>query len=189
MVDNLSKRRSFFLAISPAVLQETRVLSASMQENADLDSFDRRLLALVRRDNLQPARVLADKVGLSESAVSRRLRRLRDEGIIIADVAVVDPARLARVLTMHVLVEMEREGTAVLDALIDKLTARPEVQAAWYVTGDTDLILYVVVPTMEAYEGFTREMLNDDARVRAFKTLISIREVLPFDPARWALAR
>ena len=112
-----------------------------MQENADLDSFDRRLLALVRRDNLQPARVLADKVGLSESAVSRRLRRLRDEGIIIADVAVVDPARLARVLTMHVLVEMEREGTAVLDALIDKLTARPEVQAAWYVTGDTDLIL------------------------------------------------
>ena len=155
-----------------------------MQENADLDSFDRRLLALVRRDNLQPARVLADKVGLSESAVS-----LRDEGIIIADVAVVDPARLARALTMHVLVEMEREGTAVLDALIDKLTARPEVQAAWYVTGDTDLILYVVVPTMEAYEVFTREMLNDDARVRAFKTLISIREVLPFDPARRALAR
>ena len=98
-------------------------------------------------------------------------------------------ARLARALTMHVLVEMEREGTAVLDALIDKLTARPEVQAAWYVTGDTDLILYVVVPTMEAYEVFTREMLNDDARVRAFKTLISIREVLPFDPARRALAR
>lgn len=169
--------------------QETGVCLYQMQENTDLDSFDRRLLALVRRDNLQPARVLAEKVGLSESAVSRRLRRLRDEGVIIADVSVVDPARLGRALTMHVLVEMEREGTAVLDALIDKLTARPEVQAAWYVTGDTDLILYVVVPTMEAYEVFTREMLNDDARVRAFKTLISIREVLPFDPARRALVR
>lgn len=160
-----------------------------MQETVTLDDFDRRLLDLVRRDNLQPARILADKVGLSESAVSRRLRRLRDEKVIVADVAVIDEARLERALSMHVLVEMEREGTAVLDALIDSLTARPEVRAAWYVTGETDFVLYVVVPTMEAYEVFTREVLNDDARVRAFKTLISIREVLPFDPARRGLAR
>ncbi|MEG0818040.1 MAG: Lrp/AsnC family transcriptional regulator [Brevundimonas sp.] len=158
-----------------------------MQQTVTLDDFDRRLLDLVRRDNLQPARVLADRVGLSESAVSRCLRRLRDEGVIVADVAVIDEGRLERALTMHVLVEMEREGTAVLDALIDSLTARPEVRAAWYVTGETDFILYVVVPTMEAYEVFTRQVLNDDARVRAFKTLISIREVLPFDPARRGL--
>lgn len=149
-----------------------------------LDDFDHRLLALVRRDNQQPARVLADRVGLSESAVSRRLRRLRDEGVIVADVAVVDPARLEGRLTMHVLVEMEREGSAALDAFVASITARPEVQAAWYVTGETDFVLYVAAPTMEAYEVFTREALNDDARVRAFKTLISIRELLPLDPAR-----
>ena len=159
-----------------------------MQQTVTLDDFDRRLLDLVRRDNLQPARVLADRVGLSESTVSRRLRRLRDEGVIVADVAVIDEGRLERALTMHVLVEMEREGTAVLDALIASLTARPEVQAARYVTGETAFVLYVRVPTMEAYEVFTREVLNDDARVRAFKTLISIREVLPFDPARRRLA-
>ena len=58
----------------------------------DLDDFDRRLLALVRHDNLQPARILADKVGLSLSAVLRRLRRMREEKVIIADIAVVDPA-------------------------------------------------------------------------------------------------
>ena len=160
-----------------------------MQETVNLDDFDRRLLDLVRRDNLQPARVLADKAGLPESAVQAGLPRLREEGVIIADVAVIDEGRLERALTMHVLVEMEREGTGVLDALIDSLTARPEVQAAWYVTGETDFVLYVRVPTMEAYEVFTREVLNDDARVRAFKTLISIREVLPFDPARRGLAR
>ena len=97
-----------------------------MPETVTLDDFDRRLLAMVRRDNLQPARVLAERVGLSESAVSRRLRRLRDEGVIVADVAVIDEARLERALTMHVLVEMEREGTGVLDALIARLTVRPD---------------------------------------------------------------
>ena len=55
-----------------------------MRKMIDLDRFDRRLIELVCEDNLQPARALADKVGLSISAVLRRLRRLRDEGVIVA---------------------------------------------------------------------------------------------------------
>lgn len=160
-----------------------------MQETVILDEFDRRLLDLVRRNNLTPARVLAEKVGLSESAVSRRLRRLRDEKIIIADVAVVDRGRLEKALTMHVLVEMEREGTAVIDALMRKLQARPEVHGMWYTTGHVDFILYVVVPDMQAYDTFTRDALNDDARVRNFTTLLTIREVMPFDPSQRVIAR
>ncbi len=160
-----------------------------MQENVIIDEFDHRLLDLVRRNNLTPARVLAEKVGLSESAVSRRLRRLREEKIIVADVAVVDRGRLEKALTMHVLVEMEREGTAVIDALMRKLQARPEVHGLWYTTGHVDFILYVVVADMEAYDTFTREALNDDARVRNFTTLLTIREVLPFDPSQRVIAR
>ena len=160
-----------------------------MQESLALDDFDHRLLDLVRRNNLTPARVLAQKVGLSESAVSRRLRRLREEKVIVADVAVVDRGRLEKALTMHVLVEMEREGTRVLDALSQKLKARPEVHGLWNVTGDIDLIVYVVVPDMEAYDAFTRQALSDDDRVRNFTTLLTIREVLPFDPAQRVLAR
>lgn len=160
-----------------------------MQENVILDEFDHRLLKLVRSNNLTPARVMAEKVGLSESAVSRRLRRLREEGIIVADVAVVDRGRLEKALTMHVLVEMEREGTAVLDALIRKLQARPEVHGLWYTTGHVDFILYVVVPDMEAYDIFTRQALNDDARVRNFTTLLTIREILPFDPSQRVVSR
>lgn len=160
-----------------------------MQETLVLDEFDRRLLDLVRRNNLTPARVLAEKVGLSESAVSRRLRRLREEKIIVADVAMVDRGRLEKALTMHVLVEMEREGTAVIDALMRKLQARPEVHGLWYTTGHVDFVLYVVVADMEAYDTFTREALNDDARVRNFTTLLTIREVLPFDPSQRVISR
>lgn len=64
-----------------------------MTEFVTLDVFDRKLLERARRNNLEPARVTAEAVGLSESAVLRRLRRLRAEGVIVADVAVVDPAR------------------------------------------------------------------------------------------------
>src|SRR3546814_18606566 len=68
------------------------VISHRMRKMIDLDRFDRRLLDQVRVDNLQPARVLADKVGLSISAVLRRLRRRRADGVIGAHPAGRQPA-------------------------------------------------------------------------------------------------
>jgi DNA-binding Lrp family transcriptional regulator len=159
----------------------------SMTETVMLDAFDRHLLELVRRDTLQPARVLAKTVGLSESAVLRRLRRLRAEGVIVADVAVIDPARLGAAITLHVLVEMERErAMAPFTALVRE---RPEVLGAWQVTGRTDLLLTLAVPSMEAYDAFIGEVLSDERQVRAFQTLVSLREIVRFDPQRAPLAR
>ena len=108
----------------------------------------------------------------------RRLRRLRRDGIIAADVAIVRPAALGLTLTMHVLVTMERENSAVLDAFARKIARCPEVHGAWYVTGDSDFVLLVRVADMAAYERFSRAVLNDDPNVRAFRTLITIRELV-----------
>lgn len=155
-------------------------------ESVTLDDFDHRLLALVRRDNLQPARALAVAVGLSESAVLRRLRRLRATGVIAADIAVVDPSRLAPAITIQVLVEMERER--VMSAFAEALKDRPEVLGAWQVTGKTDFLLMVAVPSMEAYETFCSQVLNEEMRVRTFETLVVLREVVRPDPQRARLS-
>lgn len=147
-------------------------------KSATLDSFDRKLLGLVRRNNLEPARNLAEKVGLSESAVLRRLRRMRAEGIIIGDVAVVAPSLTGSAITMHVLVQLDNVGHVRTDRFAAAIARRPEVVAAWNVTGEDDFLLIVEVPSMEAYDRFTREELGDDAHVRTFKTLISIRQIV-----------
>ena len=157
-------------------------------KSVTLDDFDHRLLARVRINNQEPARELAAAVGLSESAVLRRLRRLRVEGVIAADIAVVDPARLAPVIVMHVLVEMEREGRGAMTNFAAALRDRPEVQGAWQVTGGSDFLVSVAVSSMEAYETFCAEMLNDEMQVRAFETLVSLREVVRPDPRRAPLA-
>ena len=148
-----------------------------MPDFADLDRFDHALLALLRQDNQQPARALAEAVGLSESAVLRRVRALRRRGAILADVSVVHPAVLGTPLTVHVLVSLEREGSAALDAFERKLRARPEVQSAWYVTGEADFVLTLRLPGMAAYEDFTRAMFHDDPNVKAFRTIVALREV------------
>lgn len=155
-----------------------------MTESADLDAFDHRILAVVRRNNLEPARTIAERVGLSESTVLRRLRRLRATGVIVADVAVIDPARLKPAITIHVLVELHQSNLRAEQAFALKMQRQPEVVAAWNVTGRTDFLLIVAVASIEEYQRFSDEILAADEDVRMFETLVSLREIVRFDPLR-----
>lgn len=155
-----------------------------MTESADLDDFDHRIIAVVRLNNLEPARIIAERVGLSESAVLRRLRRLRAIGVIVADVAVIDPARLKPAITIHVLVELHQSNLRAEQAFAMKMQGQPEVVAAWNVTGRTDFLLIVAVASIEEYQRFSDEVLAADEDVRMFETLVSLREIVRFDPLR-----
>lgn len=149
-----------------------------MTFSVTLDPFDVKLLEVVRRDNQLPARVIAERVGLSESAVLRRLRRLRKEGAIVGDVALLHPSLTGAALTMHVLVEMNRQARSISDAFIAKLRARPEVEAAWDVSGEIDFLITVHVPDMAAFDAFSRDVLQEDDTIRNFQTLIVIRQIV-----------
>lgn len=177
-----------FPAISGSNATEIVMKGQSMTEFVNLDAFDHRLLERVRRNNLEPARVTAEAVGLSESAVLRRLRRLRGEGVIVADVAVVDPARVEPRIVLHVLVEMDTQVRAHTDAFKDAMVRSPEVEGAWDVTGETDFLLTVAVRSMAEYEAFCQREMTTEAHVRAFKSMITIREIVGFDPARRRIA-
>lgn len=159
-----------------------------MTKTIDLDDFDRRLLELVRQDNLMPARLLADEVGLSISAVLRRLRRLRAAGIIVADIAVVAPELTGAALTMHVLVRMKEPGRRAMDAFAKSIAGRREVTGAWEVTGDDDFVLKIEIGSMGEYDAFTREVLDDDDGVLSFKTMITIRRIVEDWPSQRPLS-
>lgn len=156
-----------------------------MPEFVTLDSFDRKLLARARANNLEPARVTAEAVGLSESAVLRRLRRLRAEGVIARDIAVVAPDRIAPRIVLHVVVKMISQDRTASDAFSAAMKASREVQAAWDVTGEWSFLLNVAVPSMADYEAFCRRELTTEAHVQAFQSMITIREIVAFDPS-WA---
>lgn len=148
-----------------------------MPKIADIDQFDHALLKEMQRDNQTPARVLAERVGLSQSAVLRRLRRLRAEKIITADVSIVNPAVLGVPVTIHVLVSIDR-GSQLADAFARKLRSRPEVRHASYVTGGADFVLHLQVESMEAYAAFAREVFHDDPNVSSFYTYVAMRDVV-----------
>jgi len=76
-----------------------------------IDSFDKSILRLLQQNNRLTADELAEKIGLSSSAVQRRLKRLRNEKIIEADISIVSPAVAGIEITCIVDVSLER-GTS-----------------------------------------------------------------------------
>lgn len=139
-----------------------------------LDAFDRRLLDLVQQDSSRTAEQLAEQVPLSPSAIQRRLRRLRKEGVILRDVALVDPRHLGRPIFFVVGLQVERERPEQLAELRSWLAAEPQVQQAYYVTGEADFVLVITAPDTEAYDALMARLVQENPNVRRFTTNVAL---------------
>lgn len=145
-------------------------------EISGLDGSDRAILALLQRNNRMPQREIAEAVNLSPAAVQRRIRRLEETGVIEANIAVLDPARVGQPITVIVEVEMESERVE-LYAAKRAFQAAPEVQQCYYVTGGADFILVITVRTMAEYEELTRRLFFENRNVKHFRTFVAMQRV------------
>lgn len=136
---------------------------------SDLDRHDRELLHWLQRDALRTAEDLARDVALSPSAITRRVRRMREDGTIVADVAIVSD-RVGSFLSALVDVQLDRHALPHVEALLRRLDATPQVQAILEVTGAFDLTLMVVVADMADYNRFADTMLAGDPVIRRYET-------------------
>jgi Lrp/AsnC family leucine-responsive transcriptional regulator len=143
-----------------------------------LDRFDIDLLNLLQADTLATAETLAETVPLSPSAIARRLRGLREEGLIAADVALLAPAltadRLRAIVQVQVHEHAEEKGIAQLRA---RLAAAPEVQLLLNIAGPIDLLALVVTRTMREFNAFADAHLAADPSVRRYETSFVKAEV------------
>jgi DNA-binding Lrp family transcriptional regulator len=140
----------------------------------ELDTFDLAILARYQSDTRQPAETIGADIGLSAAAVQRRLKRLREVGVIEGEVAKIAPKAVGLPVTCVVSVDIDREGAAELARFKAKMSLCPQVQQCYYVTGPTDFILIVIARDLGDYEAFTREHLLADSNVRSFTTHVAL---------------
>lgn len=144
-----------------------------------MDSFDVKILNIIQRDNRLPAEKIAERVGLSPSAVQRRLKRLREDGIIEADVAIVSPEAAGRTLTaiVGVIIDKERPLLAALTEFKELMLTTPEVMQCYDVTGEFDFIVIVTARDMQEYEIISRKLFMENPNVRRYKSSLVVRRV------------
>lgn len=136
---------------------------------ATRDTLDLRILDLLQRDALLTADELAQRLPLSASAIARRIRRLRESGVIAEDVSVLSE-QVGPFLSAVVQVQMDRHALAAVEALRRRLVASPHVQLYLEISGTFDLMLLVTVRDMDAFNDFVDTMLGADPVVRRYET-------------------
>lgn len=140
-----------------------------------LDSFDRHLLDLLRRDCRRTGEELATEVGLSAASCLRRVQRLRQIGAIQREIAVIAPDVLGTPVKVVVLLTLRRGGRDRVDSLRQSLQALPAVEQLMHVTGPADFVLTLRCASMEAYAAFTEAHFYDDA-ISGFESLVVLRD-------------
>jgi Lrp/AsnC family leucine-responsive transcriptional regulator len=111
----------------------------------------------------------------------RRVNRLRQEGVIVGDMALIDPRAVGQNITVIVMVELERERIDLVDTFKRTISASPEVTQCYMVTGNIDFVLVVTVPNVEAYDAFVRRSIYSNDNIRKFTSMIAIGRV-KFEP-------
>ena len=139
-----------------------------------LDKIDRQILTQLQLDARTSIATLCSLVGASAASVQRRLKRLRESGVIEREIAIVDASRSDTPLTFIVLVEIERESLDQLDQFRRRAREEPSIQQCYCVTGETDFVLIVLARDMVDYEAFTHRFFFKDANVRRFRTSVAI---------------
>lgn len=143
----------------------------------DLDELDYRILDLLQDDADRSSETIAGLVGLSASAVQRRVARLKKAGVIEKVMALVEPRSVGHGVTVLVEVEIDNERRSALDSFQRWVIAAPEVQSCWYVTGDADYALLVCTPDLDGYNAFIERLMTEQPVVRKYKSLIALKTI------------
>ena len=148
-----------------------------MQQTAELDGFDIKLLTLLQEDGRISVQDLADRVGLSASQCSRRRARLEESGVIAGYHARLDAERLGLGVTAFVQVTLARHSPDNARLFRDLVQRTGAIQQAYAVTGDADYIIRASVPDLRALSALVNDVLLPHGTVAQVRSLVALERL------------
>lgn len=130
-----------------------------MPDYRELDRLDRAILRLLVVDATLSLAEIAEQVGLTQTPCWKRIRRMEQDGIILARVAVLDPAKIGVPISVMVAIESQDHSAAWLERFATVIADMPAIVDAWRMSGDVDYLLHVVVADIRAYDEFYRTLI------------------------------
>ena len=148
-------------------------------EEINIDSTDIKLLECLQNDASLSNQALAERVHVSPPTCLRRVKRLRDAGLIECEIAVLHTDKLAALLgaglTALVEISLDRQGAEWLDAFEARVVMDDAVQQCYRVSPGPDFMLVVQVAGMPGYLALAQRLFTADANVRNVKAFFSVK--------------
>lgn len=151
----------------------------AIPEQISLDAIDLALLEQLQSDSSLSNQDLAAQVHISPATCLRRVKRLRDGGLVEREVAILNPERLAASLghglEAVVEVSLDRQGSEEQEAFEQRVSADDAVQQCYRVSPGPDFILVVYARDMPDYLALAQRLFTSDANVRNVKAFFSVK--------------
>lgn len=142
-----------------------------------IDRTDRKILKLLQEDGRLATVELADKIGLSPTATSERLKRLLRDGYVTGFRAMLDPAKLGRELLVFIEVGLDKTTADVFEKFAAAVRRAPEVLECHMVGGGFDYLVKTRVADMNAYRRFLGDVVLSLPGVKETRTYVVMEEV------------
>ena len=159
-----------------------------MQSNSEqiaLDQTDFLILDQLQKDASVSNQALAERVFTSPPTCLRRVKRLKDAGLIERQIAILSVDKLAPLigygLTAIVEITLDRQDTQSLEAFENRIAADEAVQQCYRVSPGPDFVLIVFARDMPGYLALSQRLFSADANVRNVKAFFSVRRA-KFEP-------
>ncbi len=144
-----------------------------------LDRTDRRILSEIQHNGRISNLELAERVGLSPTPCSRRVKQLEEAGIIVGHATLLSPDKLNLKLTALIQISMDRHTPDRFENFESSVAKYPEVIECSLITGQSaDYLLKVVVPDMDAYQAFLLGKVTRIAGVSGVQSSFVMRQVV-----------
>ncbi|WNW13200.1 Lrp/AsnC family transcriptional regulator [Pseudomonas sp. DTU_2021_1001937_2_SI_NGA_ILE_001] len=143
------------------------------------DAIDLRILGRLQKDCTQSLELLSDNVGLSATSCYRRIKRLEDNGVIRARVAVLDEKKLGLQVTAMFMIKLDKDTPDIDRRMQQILATRPEVQECYLVTGEFDFVMMTKLRDANEYTDYIYHFLETyrDIPIRNYSSTLVIRTV------------
>ena len=144
----------------------------------ELDAIDRAILSQMQKDARIPNVVLADRVGLSPSACSRRVDALEKSGVVRGYHARLSSRALGHPIVVIVYITLEGQSVDHLTAFEDAVKECPNVLVCYLMSGTSDYLLRVAARDLADYERIHKEWLSAMPGVARMTSSFALREVI-----------
>lgn len=142
-----------------------------------LDRFDIRLLAELQRDVSQSTGDIAERIGLSQAPCWRRIQRLKEEGLIRSQVALLDRRKLGLRTQVFAQIKLSATGRSNLEDFTEIIQGFPEVMECFVLMGSVDFMLRIVTRDIEDYERFFFDKLSRVPGVQEINSMVALSEI------------
>lgn len=147
-----------------------------MQE-ISLDKKDRRILGLLQTAPEITAAEIGERIGTSQATCWRRIRRLREDGLIPDQVVTLDRKKAGFNAMIFVQVKLNSQGRADLASFAEAIQSFPEVMECYVLMGSVDFLLRIVARDIDAYERFFFERLSKLPGVQEITSSMALSEI------------